>query len=133
MRYGYFTLCLLCYEYLPYALLCYAFLRYAFLRYASLRYSSLRYGYLRYAFLHYVCLRYASLRYVSFRDGHLQNRLVAIRLWIDAFMIWTILFQILIIEFCHRYTSTILPFFRCSEILGEAGKQEILQQLFRKF
>ena len=50
-------------------------------------------------------LRYASLPYVSFRDGHLQNRLVAIQLWIDAFMIWTILFQILIIEFCHRYTS----------------------------
>ena len=46
-----------------------------------------------------------SLRYASLRDGHLQNRLVAIQLWIDAFMIWTILFQILIIEFCHRYTS----------------------------
>ena len=63
-----------------------------------LRYSSLRYGYLRYS-----CLRYGYLRYVSFRDGHLQNRLVAIQLWIDAFMIWTILFQILIIEFCHTY------------------------------
>ena len=80
LRYGYFALYLL--------------------RYASLRYSSLRYGYLRYASLHYGCLRYAS-----FRDGHLQNRLVAVHLWIDAFMIWTILFQILIIEFCHRYTS----------------------------
>ena len=72
----------------------------AILRYAFLRYASLRYGYLRYAFL-----RYAFLRYASFRDGHLQNRLVAIQLWIDAFMIWTILFQILIIEFCHRRTS----------------------------
>ena len=46
-----------------------------------------------------------SQRYASFRDGHLQNRLVAIQLWIDAFLIWTILFQILIIEFFHRYTS----------------------------
>ena len=46
-----------------------------------------------------------TLRYASFRDGHLQNRLVSIQLWIDAFLIWTILFQILIIEFCHRYTS----------------------------
>ena len=27
----------------------------------------------------------------------------------------------------------IIPFFRCSKILGEAGKQEILQQMFRKF
>ena len=80
LRYGYFALCLLRY----------AFLHYAFLRYASLRYSSLRYGYLRYSFL---------------GDGHLQNRLVAIQLWIDAFMIWTIWFQIVIIEFCHRYTS----------------------------
>ena len=52
-------------------------------------------------------LRYGYLRYASFdfRDGHLQNRLVAIQLWIDAFMIWTILFQIVIIEFCHSYTS----------------------------
>ena len=25
-----------------------------------------------------------------------------------------------------------IPFFICSKILGEAGKQEILQQLFRK-
>ena len=47
------------------------------------------------------------LRYSSFPNGHLQNRLVAIQLWIDAFMIWTILFQILIIEFCHRYTSIV--------------------------
>ena len=50
-------------------------------------------------------LRYAFLRYASFPDGHLQNRLVAIQFWIDAFMIWTIL---LIIEFCHRYTSITL-------------------------
>ena len=92
LRYSYFALYLL---------------RYAFLRYASLRYSSLRYGYLRYASLHYALLRYGYgyLRYASFRDGHLQNRLVSIQLWIDAFMIWTILFQILIIEFCHGYTS----------------------------
>ena len=27
----------------------------------------------------------------------------------------------------------IIPFFRCSKILGEAGKHEILQQMFRKF
>ena len=26
-----------------------------------------------------------------------------------------------------------MPFFRCSKILGETGKQEILQQMFRKF
>ena len=55
--------------------------------------------------LRYGCLLYGLLRYSSFRDGHLQNRFVSIQLWIDAFMIWTILFQILIIEFCHRYTS----------------------------
>ena len=77
-----------------------AILRYAFLRYSSLRYGYLGYGYLHYASLCYAFLRYASLRYASFRDGHLQNRLVAIQLW-------TILFQILIIEFCHRYTSII--------------------------
>ena len=81
------------------------FLRYASLRYPSLRYGCLRYGYLHYASLRYALLRYGFLRYASFRDGHLQNRLVAIQLWIDAFMIWTILFQIMIIEFCHRYTS----------------------------
>ena len=56
---------------------------------AYLRYDCLRYGYLRYYCLRYGFLRYASLRYASFRDGHLQNRLVAIQLWIDAFMIWT--------------------------------------------
>ena len=28
---------------------------------------------------------------------------------------------------------TIIPFFRCSKILGEAGKQEILQQMVREF
>ena len=27
----------------------------------------------------------------------------------------------------------IIPFFRCSKILGQAGKQEILQQIFQKF
>ena len=61
--------------------------------------SFFRYGHLRYASLRHAYLRYAYLRYTSFRDGHLQNRLVAIQLWIDAFMIWTILFQILIIDF----------------------------------
>ena len=62
-------------------------LRYAFLLFSSLRYTSLRYAFLRYGCLRYGFLRYASLRYASFRDGHLQNRLVAIQLWIDAFMI----------------------------------------------
>ena len=71
------------------------------LRYSSLRYGYLRYGCLRHGYLRYGCFRYGFLRYASFRDGHLQNRLVAIQLWIDAFMIWTILFQILITEFCH--------------------------------
>ena len=70
------------------------------MRYGYLRDACLRYGYLRYAFL-----RYATGRYASFRDGHLHNRLVPIHLWIDAFMIWTILFKILIIEFGHGYTS----------------------------
>ena len=32
-----------------------------------------------------------------------------------------------------RWKWAILPFIRCSKILGEAGKQEILQQMFRKF
>ena len=77
-----------------------AILRYALLRYASLRYCYLHYGCLCFGYLHY-----AFLRYGFFRDGHMQNGLVAIQFWIDAFMIWTILFQILIIEFCHRYTS----------------------------
>ena len=27
----------------------------------------------------------------------------------------------------------LIPFFRCSKIVGEAHKQEILQQMFRKF
>ena len=31
-----------------------------------------------------------------------------------------------------RYKLAIIPFFRCSKILGEAGKQEILQQMLRK-
>ena len=34
--------------------------------------------------LHYAFLRYGCLRYASFRDGHLQNPLVAIHLWIDS-------------------------------------------------
>ena len=38
-------------------------------------------------------------------NGHLQNRLVAMLLWIDAFLISMILFQLLSIEFCHRCTS----------------------------
>ena len=32
-----------------------------------------------------------------------------------------------------RQKWAIIPFFRCSKILGEAGEQEILQQMFRKF
>ena len=32
-----------------------------------------------------------------------------------------------------RLKLVIIPFCRCSKILGEAGKQEILQQMFRKF
>ena len=32
-----------------------------------------------------------------------------------------------------RLKWVIIPFCRCSKILGEAGKQEILQQMFRKF
>ena len=118
LRYAFLCCASLRYGYLRYASLCYAFLHYASLRYAFLHYTSLCYASLCYAFLHYASLHYASLRYgflgydslhyASFRDGHLQNQLVAIQLWIDAFMIWTILFQILIIEFCHRYTSIIL-------------------------
>ena len=109
------ALCLIVLSFLRYGHLRYASLRHAFLRHAFLRVVYLRYAYSRYSYLRYVCLRYgylrysflrcASLRYASFRDDHLQNRLVAIQLLIDAFMIWTILFQILIIEFCHRYTS----------------------------
>ena len=60
---------------------------------------------LRYGYFALCLLRYGCLRYASFRDGHLQNRLVAFQVWIDAFMIWTSLFQIVIIEFCHRYSS----------------------------
>ena len=37
--------------------------------------------------------------------SYLQNQLVAIQLWTDAFMITMILFQSLSIEFCYRYTS----------------------------
>ena len=32
-----------------------------------------------------------------------------------------------------RWKWVIIPFCRCSKILGEAGKQEILQQMLRKF
>ena len=32
--------------------------------------------------LRYAVVRYVFLRYASFSDGHLQNRLVAIQLWI---------------------------------------------------
>ena len=32
-----------------------------------------------------------------------------------------------------RLKWAIIPFFRCSKILGQAGKQEILQQTIRKF
>ena len=32
-----------------------------------------------------------------------------------------------------RQKWVVIPFFRCSKILGEADKQEILQKMFRKF
>ena len=86
-----------------------SFLRYGYLRYASLRHAYFRHAYSRCGYLRYDFLRYVSLRYASFRDGHLQNRLFAIQLWIDAFMIWTILFQILIIEFCQIYLHKYEP------------------------
>ena len=35
--------------------------------------------------------------------------------------------------FCRRRLHAGKPFFRCSKILGETGKQEVLQQMFRKF
>ena len=35
-------------------------------------------------------------------------------------------------QHCHEVFS-IYTFFRCSKILEEASKQEILQQMFRKF
>ena len=35
-------------------------------------------------------------------------------------------------QHCHEVFS-IYRVFRCSKILGEASKQEILQQMFRKF
>ena len=33
----------------------------------------------------------------------------------------------------NDFRRLVIPFFRCSKILGEPGKQEILQQMFRKF
>ena len=33
----------------------------------------------------------------------------------------------------YFWNSAIIPFSRCSKILGEAGKQEILQEMLRKF
>ena len=89
LRYG-SALCLIVLSFLRYGHLRHAYLRHAFLRDAYLRYAYSRYGYLLYGCLRYGYLRYAFLRYASFCDGHLQNRLVAIQLWIDAFMIWTI-------------------------------------------
>ena len=32
-----------------------------------------------------------------------------------------------------KIRKAITPLFRCSKILGEVGKQEILQKMFRKF
>ena len=98
LRYG-SALCLIALSFLRYCHLRYASLRHAFCVMPTCVMPVCVYGYLRDTYL-----RYAFLRYASFRDGHLQNRLVAIQPWIDAFMIWTMLFQILIIEFCHRYT-----------------------------
>ena len=77
------------------------------LRYVSLGHAFLCGSHLHYAYLHYGSLYYASLCYASFCDGHLRKRFFAIQLWIDAFMIWTILFQILIIESFHRYTPIV--------------------------
>ena len=119
-----FALCFAALCLLRYASLRYSSLRYAFLRYGYLRYASFRDGYLRYASLRYAFLRHASLRYASSLDGHLQNRLVAIQLWIDAFMIWTILFQILIIEFCHRYTSILSKCFTIMKRLTSTLSEE---------
>ena len=102
LRYG-SALCLIALCFIAFSVL-----RYGHLRYASLRHPFLHDAYLRYGCLRYGYLRYDSLRYASFRDDHLHNRLAAIRLWINAFMSSTILFKILIIEFCHRYTSIVL-------------------------
>ena len=98
-------------------------------RYASFRHGSslclfalcfialsvMRYGHLRYASWRYairvlpICVMSICVMVVCvmlfFRDGHLQNRIVAIQLWVEAFKIWITLFQIMINEFCHRYTS----------------------------
>ena len=38
-----------------------------------------------------------------------------------------------IVEAEIRWKRAILPSFRCSKILGEEGKQEIVQQMFQKF
>ena len=91
----------------------------SFVRYGHLRYASLRYVFLTMPTCVMVVCAMAicvmpvcvmpfcvmPLCVIPQRDGHLQNWLVAIQLWIDTFMFWTILFQILIIEICHRYTS----------------------------
>ena len=46
-----------------------------------------------------------SCAYLCYDYRYSQNQLVAIQLWVDAFRIAMILFQLLSIEFCHRYTS----------------------------
>ena len=80
----------------------YPFLPDVILRDAFLRYVFLRFAYLRNACFHYACLRYAYFCDAFLRYGYFQNRLAAIQLWIDAFLLSMILFQLLNIEFCHR-------------------------------
>ena len=84
------------------------FMRYPFLRDALLRDVCLRFAYLHNACLHDACLRYAYFCDAFLSYGYFQNRLAAIQLWIDAFLLSMILFQLLNIEFCHRYTSIIV-------------------------
>ena len=72
---------------MPHCVIFFALWPFALCVFASCLFAYLRYAYSRYGYLRDACLRYCFLRYASFRDGHLQNRLVAIQLWIDAFMI----------------------------------------------
>ena len=85
-----------------------AYLRYAFSRYTFLHYTFSRDAYLRYAFLRYAFLRYAYLRYAfsryAFYHSLCLKRVFALQLRFDAFPIWIIWYQFLVIEFCHRYT-----------------------------
>ena len=50
--------------------------------------------------------------------------------WIYRYVRYIKIFIIIIIIIIIIIT---IPFFRCSKILGQAGKQKILQQMFRKF